>query len=69
MKKDSILCSEKGEIVKVYPYGGEEQQRFEQALEIIFEADRQRFEEFLKRKLEKEQKIDSQMEVCDKKIF
>ena len=64
-----VLYDKKGEIVKVYPYGSEEQQRFERVLEILFEADRRCLEKLIGKQTQKEWEIDSQIEKVDKKVF
>ena len=64
-----VFRNDKNEIVKVYPYGSEEQQRFERVLEILLEADRRCLENLIERKTQKEWEIDSQIEKADKKIF
>lgn len=64
-----MIRNEKGKVVKVYPYGSEEQQRYEAVLEILFEADRKRLEQLLAKKQEKEQLIDEQIEEGHKKGF
>ncbi len=55
--------------VKVFPYGSEEQQRYERVLEILFEADKRALEKLIEGREHKKQVIDSQIEECDKKIF
>ncbi len=69
LKKDLLLYNKKGEIAKVYPYGSEEQQRFERVLEILFEADRRCLEKLIEKRTQKEWEIDSQIEETDKKVF
>ena len=64
-----IIRDENGKVTKVYPYGSEEQQRYEAVLEILFEADRKRLERLLNEKREKEQRIDDQIEENHKKRF
>lgn len=64
-----VIRNEKGDVVKVYPYGSEEQQRYERVLEILFEADRKRLEQLLAKKREKEQHLDEQIEERHKKKF
>lgn len=64
-----VFRNEKGEIVKVFPYGSEEQQRFEQGIKLLFQLyliDRERQ---LEKKLEKEKILESQIDETDKKIF
>jgi DNA-binding transcriptional MerR regulator len=64
-----VFRNEKGEAIKVFPYGSEEQQRYERVLEILFEADRRCLEKLIEGRRHKEQVIDSQIEECDKKVF
>ncbi|MFH2145203.1 MAG: MerR family transcriptional regulator [Candidatus Omnitrophota bacterium] len=64
-----VICTKKGKVVKSFPYGSEEQQRYEAVLEILFEADNKRFEQLLNEKREKEQRIDVQIEEKHKKRF
>ncbi len=64
-----VLRNDKNEIAKVYPYGSEEQQRFERVLEILFEADRKCLEKLIRKRTQKEWEIDSQIEKVDKKVF
>jgi len=64
-----VFRNEKGEVIKVFPYGSEEQQRFEQGINLLFQLyliDRERQ---LNTKLEKEKKIESQIDETEKKIF
>lgn len=64
-----VIRNKKGKVVKVFPYGSEEQQRYERVLEILFEADRKRLEQLLAKKREKEQRLDSQIDEGHKKRF
>ena len=64
-----VLCDKEGKVIKVYPYGSEEQQRYERVLEILFEADRRSLEKLIEGRRHKEQVIDNQIEECDKKSF
>lgn len=64
-----FIRNKKRKIVKVYPYGSEEQQRYEKVLGILFEADRKRLEQLLAKTREKEQRIDEQIEESHKKRF
>jgi len=69
LKKDLVLCDKDGKVIKVYPYGSEEQLRYEMVLEILFEADRRALEKLIEKRRYKEQVTDSQIEKCDKKVF
>ncbi|MEK7849621.1 MAG: MerR family transcriptional regulator [Candidatus Omnitrophota bacterium] len=64
-----VLCDKDDKVIKVYPYGSEEQLRYEMVLEILFEADRRALEKLIEGRKHKEQVIDSQIEECDKKVF
>lgn len=64
-----VIRNEKGKVIKDHPYGSEEQQRYEEVLEILFEADRKRLERLLNEKLENEQCIDDQIDESYKKRF
>jgi len=64
-----VLCDKDGKLVKIYPYGSEEQQRYEKVLEILFEADQRYLEKLIEGRRHKEQIIDSQIKECDKKVF
>ncbi len=49
-----VLYNKQGEIIAVYPYGSEEQWRYERVLEILLEADKKRLDKVLeKRRLKK----------------
>lgn len=54
--------------VKVYPYGSEEQLRWEQALEYIFELDRRRLERLLREKAEQHEQVEQILAVPDRRI-
>jgi len=64
-----VIRNKKGKVVKVFPNGSEEQQRYERVLEILFEADRKRLEQLLAKKREKEQRLDEQIEESHEKRF
>jgi DNA-binding transcriptional MerR regulator len=64
-----VFCNKKGEIIKVFPYGSEEQQRFEQGIDLLFKLYQLDREKRLNAKLEKEKKLDSQIDNTDKEIF
>ena len=64
-----VLCDKDGKVIKVYPYGSEEQLRYEMVLEILFEVDRRALEELIEGRRHKEQVIDSQIEEDDKNVF
>ena len=50
LKNDLVLYSKQGELVAVYPYSSEEQWRYERFLDILFEADKKRFDELLEKR-------------------
>ena len=69
LKKDLVFRNKKGEVIKVFPYGSEEQQRFEQGIDLLFKLYQLDRERQLNTKLEKKKKLDSQIDNTDKKIF
>jgi len=64
-----VFYDKKGKIVKVYPCGSEEHQRFKRVLEILFEADIKCLEKLIQRQTQKEWEIDNKIIETDKKIF
>ncbi|MBU0683962.1 MAG: MerR family transcriptional regulator [Candidatus Omnitrophica bacterium] len=64
-----MFYDKNGKIIEVYPYGSDEQRRYEKFLEIIFEADRRCLEKLIEEKKLKEQEIDRQIEETNKKVF
>jgi len=64
-----VFHNKQGEVIGFYPYGSEEQQRFEKFLEIVAEADKLFLEKLLKTRKPQKQAIDGQIEDCDKRIF
>jgi len=64
-----VFCNKKGEVIKVFPYGSEEQQRFEEGIDLLFKLYQLDRERQLNTKLEKEKKLSSQIDKADKKIF
>lgn len=54
--------------VKVYPYGSQEQIRWELALEYIFELDRLRLERLLQKSAEQRQEVEQILAVPDRAI-
>ncbi|TRZ79439.1 MerR family transcriptional regulator [bacterium] len=64
-----MLYDKQGKIVKVYPYGSEPQQRWENFFDILYEARKRSLKKKAEKKLQKEQLIDSQIAECDKTIF
>jgi len=64
-----VLCNKDGKVIKIYPYGSEEQQRFERVLEILYEVDKRYLNELLEKRNRKQQEIDSQIRTSDKKAF
>ncbi|MDP8234405.1 MAG: MerR family transcriptional regulator [Candidatus Saelkia tenebricola] len=63
-----VISDGKGGI-RVFPYGSEPQQRWENFFDILYEACKRHLEKKTEKKLQKEQLIDSQIEECDKKVF
>lgn len=64
-----VFRNEKGKVIKVFPYGSEEQQRFEQGIKLLFQLYLIDREQQLNAKLEKEKKLESHIDENDKKIF
>ncbi|MBL7197663.1 MAG: MerR family transcriptional regulator [Candidatus Omnitrophica bacterium] len=64
-----VLYDKKGNVVQVYPYGSEEQLRWQMALEIIFEADQEYFEYLWNKKKQAKKEIDQIIDQTDKKII
>ncbi|MBU1922809.1 MAG: hypothetical protein KJ710_00900 [Candidatus Omnitrophica bacterium] len=64
-----VLCDKDGNIVKVYSYGCEEQQRYEKIQEILFEADKKRLEKLLNKKKERAEQVNQILDESDKKII
>lgn len=54
--------------VEVYPYGSEEQIRWELALEYIFELDRLRLERLLQKKTDQRQEVEQILAVPDRRV-
>jgi len=64
-----VFRDKKGNVIKVFPYGSEEQQSFEQGIKLLYQLyliDRERQ---LNAKLEKQKKLENQIAENDKKIF
>ena len=64
-----VLYDKDGKVVKVYPYGSEEQLRWQMALEIIFEADRKYFEYLWNKKKQERKEVEQIIDQPDKKII
>jgi len=64
-----VLYGKDGKVVKVYPYGSEEQLRWQMALEIIFEADQKHFEYLWNKKKQERKKVEQIIDQPDKKII
>ena len=64
-----VLHSKQGEAVAVYSEESEEYHRVEQVLEILFEADKRTLAKLSERQEQQQQKIESQVEECDKKVI
>lgn len=64
-----VLYNKQGKIIAVYPYGSEEQWRYERVLEILFEADKKRLDKLLEKRRLPKAAIDSQIEEVDKLVF
>ncbi len=68
-KKDLVFRDREGNSIKVFPYGSEEQQSFEQGIKLLYQLYLIDREQQLNAKLEKEKKLESQIDETDKKIF
>ncbi|MBL7085285.1 MAG: MerR family transcriptional regulator [Candidatus Omnitrophica bacterium] len=64
-----VLYDRDGKVVKIYPYGSEEQLRWQMALEIIFEADQKYFEYLWNKKKQEEKEVKQIIDQPDKKII
>ncbi len=64
-----MLRNKQGEVSAVYPEESEEYQRVERVLEILFEADKKALAKLLEKQEQHQQKIESQVEECDKKVI
>jgi len=64
-----VFRNKEGEVIKIFPYGSEEQQRFERGIDLLFKLYQLDRERQLNAKLEKEKKLDSQIDKADKKLF
>lgn len=64
-----VFRNRKGEIIKVWPYGSEEQQRFEQGINLLFKLYQIDRERRLDKKLKREKILEKQIDENDKKIF
>lgn len=64
-----VFRNKKDGVIKVFPYGSEEQQRFEQGIDLLFKLYQLDRERQLNTKLEKEKKLDNQVDKADKKAF
>ncbi len=67
--KDLVVRNDSWEIVTVYPYGSEEQQRFEKGIEMLAYFRQCYQTRKLAEKIEKKEKIERQIDDNDKKIF
>ena len=64
-----VFRNKKGEIIRVYPYGSEEQKRFERGIELLYRLYKLHVEEQTEKRLQKEQIINNKIAETDKKIF
>jgi len=64
-----VFRDREGKIIKVFPYGSEEQKSFEQGIKLLYQLYLTDREQQLKAKLEKQKKIENQIAESDKKIF
>lgn len=64
-----VIRDKKGKVTKVYPYGSEEQLRYEQVLEILFEEDKKWLERLLNKKKEEKEPVNQILDDSDKKVI
>ena len=64
-----VFRDREGKIIKVFPYGSEEQKSFEQGIKVLYKLYLIDREQQLNAKLEKQKKLENQIEENDKKIF
>ena len=64
-----VLYDKHGDIVKIYLYGSEEQQRYEKILKLLFEADKRYLEKLLNKKQEREEQLNLILDEPDNKII
>jgi len=57
------------EVTEAFPCGSEERLRYQEFLEILFQADKRRLEELVGNRIEGRVALDSQIEECDRKVF
>lgn len=63
-----MLHDKEGRVVKVYPYGSEEQLRWELVLEYLIEADRKYLHKLLQKKEQRRQEVEQILAVPDRTI-
>ena len=63
-----MLHDKDGRVVKVYPYGNDEQLRWELVLEYLVAADRRYLERLLQKKAEQRQEVEQILAVSDRAI-
>jgi DNA-binding phage protein len=64
-----VAHNAKSKIVKVHPYGSEEQWRFERVLEILIEADKRYLEKLLNKEEEQQEQVSQILDESDKNII
>jgi len=57
------------EVTEAFPCGSEERLRYQEFLEILFQADKRRLEELAGNRIERRVALDSQIEECDRKAI
>ena len=63
-----MLHDKDGRVVKVYPYGSEEQLRWELVLEYLLEIDRRYLEKLLQKKVQQRQEVEQILAVPDQTV-
>ena len=57
------------EVAEAFPCGSEERLRYQEFLEILFQADKRRLEELAGNRIERRVALDSQIEECGRKAI
>ena len=64
-----MLHDKDGRVVKIYPYGSEEQLRWELVLEYLLEADQRYLEKLLQEKAQQRQEVEQILAVPDRTVM
>ena len=68
LKKDLVLHDKASRVVKIYPYGSEEQLRWELVLEYLLEIDQRYLEKLLQKKAQQRQEVEQILAVPDQTV-